>query len=102
MKVTQFGINQKIVVIRGEGDEKAGDLYDLQDSACDKLIIEIAKDDHASSLLLLQNKKTINVTFVWSEYHEEINSLIFEIDEKLFKFPKYRNLLVRFIKDGCQ
>ena len=101
MKVTQFGINQQIVVIRGEGDETGANLFDAQDKACDKLIVEIAKDDNASKFLLFENKRTINGTFVWSEYHENINSLIFQIDEKLFKFPKYRNLLVKYIEEQC-
>lgn len=102
MKISQFGLKQKIVILAASNEETAVDLWRVLDDACVKLIEIIATDDKVSNILLTDNKKAVNGTFTWTEYHGNINSLVFEIDDKLFRFPEYRNKLIKIIKESCE
>ena len=102
MKISQFGLNQKIVILASSKKESATDLWQVLDNAVEQLISEIAKDEAVSAILLTESKKSVNGTFTWTEYHSSINSLVFEIDDKLFRFPKYRNMLMSIIKSSCE
>jgi len=102
LKISQFGLNQKIVILASAKKESATDLWQVLDNAVEQLISEIAKDEAVSPILLTESKKSVNGTFTWTEYHNSINSLVFEIDDKLFRFPKYRNMLISIIKSSCE
>ena len=102
MKISQFGLNQKIVILASSKKESATDLWQVLDNAVEQLIREIAKDEAVSAILLTESKKSVNGTFTWTEYHSSINSLVFEIDDNLFRFPKYRNMLMSIIKSSCE
>jgi len=102
LKISQFGLNQKIVILASSKKESATYLWQVLDNAVEQLISEIAKDEAVSGILLTESKKSVNGTFTWTEYHSSINSLVFEIDDNLFRFPKYRNMLMSIIKSSCE
>lgn|GEM_PF-2356098 len=61
MKISQFGLNQKIVILASSKKESATDLWQVLDNAVEQLISEIAKDEAVSPILLTESKNQLMV-----------------------------------------
>jgi len=61
LKISQFGLNQKIVILASSKKESATDLWQVLDNAVEQLISEIAKDEAVSPILLTESKNQLMV-----------------------------------------